>query len=171
MVRWLRWHCPPDRGFEIRALAIWGRERYIGHGSSPQYWFSHVDGEETFFVSFKPLRPGIEPRTLVWKAAVLTITLGPPPTKCQTGIPSKKSHAFILRRFTSVILSVGCHLASNHNIPLYLISNTSLLKLIPREPVFYFMDGHGTISPGCCLSRSLLWCPEMANSSNRSLEK
>ena len=32
-----------------------------------------------FFVSFKPPRPEIEPRTLVWKAAVLTTTLGPPP--------------------------------------------------------------------------------------------
>ena len=31
------------------------------------------------FVSFKPPRPGNEPRTLAWKAAVLTTTLGPPP--------------------------------------------------------------------------------------------
>ena len=31
------------------------------------------------FVSFKPPRPGTEPRTLAWKAAVLTNTLGPPP--------------------------------------------------------------------------------------------
>ena len=31
------------------------------------------------FVSFKPPSPGTEPRTLAWKAAVLTITLGPPP--------------------------------------------------------------------------------------------
>ena len=37
------------------------------------------------FVSFKPPRPGTEPRTLAWKAAVLTTTLGPPPVgmKCQ----------------------------------------------------------------------------------------
>ena len=33
------------------------------------------------FVSFKPPRPGTEPRTLAWKAAVLTTTLGPPPKK------------------------------------------------------------------------------------------
>ena len=32
------------------------------------------------FVSFKPPSPGTEPRTLAWKAAVLTTTLGPPPT-------------------------------------------------------------------------------------------
>ena len=51
----------------------------LGHGGSPQYWLSHVDGEETFFVSFKLPRPGTEPRTLAWKAAVLTTTLGPPP--------------------------------------------------------------------------------------------
>ena len=31
------------------------------------------------FVSFKPPRPETEPRTLAWKAAVLTTTLGPPP--------------------------------------------------------------------------------------------
>ena len=31
------------------------------------------------FVSFKPPCPGTEPRTLAWKAAVLTTTLGPPP--------------------------------------------------------------------------------------------
>ena len=31
------------------------------------------------FVSFKPPRPGTEPRTLAWRAAVLTTTLGPPP--------------------------------------------------------------------------------------------
>ena len=53
----------------------------LGHGGSPQYWLSHVDGEETFFVSFKPPRPGTEPRTLACKAAVLTTTLGPLPSR------------------------------------------------------------------------------------------
>ena len=32
----------------------------------------------SIFVSFKPPRPGTEHRTLAWKAAVLTTTLGPP---------------------------------------------------------------------------------------------
>ena len=31
------------------------------------------------FVTFKPPRPGTEPQTLAWKAAVLTTTLGPLP--------------------------------------------------------------------------------------------
>ena len=44
----------------------------LGHGGSPKYCVSRVDGEETFFVSFKPPGPGNEPRTLVWKVAVLT---------------------------------------------------------------------------------------------------
>ena len=35
MVRWLRWHCPPDTGFEIRALAVWGRAHYISVTESP----------------------------------------------------------------------------------------------------------------------------------------
>ena len=36
MVRWLRWHCPPDTGFEIRALAVWGRERYLSVTEAPR---------------------------------------------------------------------------------------------------------------------------------------
>ena len=36
----------------------------LGHGGSPQYRLSHVDGEETFLVSLKPPRPGTEPRAL-----------------------------------------------------------------------------------------------------------
>ena len=56
----------------------------LGHGGSPKYWLSHVDGEETFFVSFKPPRSGTAPRTLASKAAVLTTTLGPPPRRCGT---------------------------------------------------------------------------------------
>ena len=40
------------------------------------------------FVSFKPPRPGTEPRTLAWKAAVLTTTLGPPPIFCLHAIGS-----------------------------------------------------------------------------------
>ena len=39
------------------------------------------------FVSFKPPSPGTEPRTLAWKAAVLTTTLGPPRGMC-TAPPS-----------------------------------------------------------------------------------
>ena len=40
------------------------------------------------FVSLKPPRPGTEPGTLAWKAAVLTTTLGPPP---HTHIKRKQS--------------------------------------------------------------------------------
>ena len=39
--------------------------------------FTHGWGRD-IFVSLKPPRPGTGPRTLAWKAAVLTTTLGPP---------------------------------------------------------------------------------------------
>ena len=39
------------------------------------------------FVSFKPPRPGTEPRTLAWKAAVLATTLGLPPLVGQAPEP------------------------------------------------------------------------------------
>ena len=35
MVRWMRWHCPPDTGFEIRALAVWGRAGYFSVTEAP----------------------------------------------------------------------------------------------------------------------------------------
>ena len=41
--------------------------------------FTRGWGRNTFFF-FKPPRPGTEPRTLAWKTAVLTTTLGPRPT-------------------------------------------------------------------------------------------
>ena len=50
-----------------------------GHGGSPQYWLWEVDGEETILFLTQFPRPGTEPRTLAWKAAVLTTTLGPRP--------------------------------------------------------------------------------------------
>ena len=36
MVRWLRWHCPPDTRFENRALAVWGRARYLSVTEAPR---------------------------------------------------------------------------------------------------------------------------------------
>ena len=80
MVRWLRWHCPPDTGFEIRA---WRSETEHATSRSRRLptilTFTRGWGRNNF-VSFKPPRPGTEPRTLAWKAAVLTTTLGPPPS-------------------------------------------------------------------------------------------
>ena len=51
----------------------------LGHGGSPQYWVFTRGWGRNSVVSFKLHRPGTEPRTLAWKAAVLTTTLGPPP--------------------------------------------------------------------------------------------
>ena len=47
------------------------------------------------FVSFKPPRPGTEPRTLAWKAAVLTTTLGPPSPESDV-----KQYSLILSNIT-----------------------------------------------------------------------
>ena len=47
------------------------------------------------FVSLKPPRPGTEPRTLAWKAAVLTTTLGPPPILENTIVNTKIMHLLL----------------------------------------------------------------------------
>ena len=67
MMRWMRWHCPPDTGFEIQALAVWGRARYLSVTKAPHNTEFHTWMGKKKFVSFKPPTLGTEPRTLAWK--------------------------------------------------------------------------------------------------------
>ena len=63
MVRWMRWHCPSDTGFEIWALAVWGRARNLSLTEAPHSnAFLRVSGEETFLFHWKlKARVGFEP--------------------------------------------------------------------------------------------------------------
>ena len=63
--------------------------------------FTRVWGRN-IFVSFKPQRPGTEPWTLAWKAAVLTTTLGPPPCSPDTGFEIQTLEAWARARYFSV---------------------------------------------------------------------
>ena len=65
----------------MRWMAVWGRARYLSVTEAPHNTEFHTWMRKKHFVSFKPPRPGTEPRTLAWKAAVLTTTLGPPPNR------------------------------------------------------------------------------------------
>ena len=59
MVRWLRWHCPPDTGFEIRALAVWGRARYLSVTEAPHNTNFHTwMGKKQFFCFFQTAETG-----------------------------------------------------------------------------------------------------------------
>ena len=45
----MRWHCPPDREFEIRVLTVWGRARYLSVTDAPHNIESlRINREETF---------------------------------------------------------------------------------------------------------------------------
>ena len=58
MVRWLRWHCPPDTGFEIRALAVWGRARYLSVTEAPHNTDFHTWMEKKHFCFFETAETG-----------------------------------------------------------------------------------------------------------------
>ena len=34
-LKMVRWHCPPDTGFEIQTLEAWGRARYLPVTEAP----------------------------------------------------------------------------------------------------------------------------------------
>ena len=58
MVRWLRWHCPPDTGFEIRALAVWGRARYLSVTEAPHNTDFHTWMGKKHFCFFETAETG-----------------------------------------------------------------------------------------------------------------
>ena len=58
MVRWLRWHRPPDTGFEIRALAVWGRARYLSVTEAPHNTDFHTWMGKKHFCFFQTAETG-----------------------------------------------------------------------------------------------------------------
>ena len=58
MVRWLRWHCPPDTGFEIRTLAVWGRARYLSVTEAPHNTNFHTWMGKKHFCFFQTADTG-----------------------------------------------------------------------------------------------------------------
>ena len=49
MVRWIKWHYPPDTALEIWILAVWSRERCLSDtNASHNTGYLRVSGEETF---------------------------------------------------------------------------------------------------------------------------
>ena len=70
LLRIVRWHCPPDTRFEIGALAVWGRARYLSVTKTHHNIKSlRVRGEETFCF-FEIWRPewGSNPRSPTFQA-------------------------------------------------------------------------------------------------------
>ena len=66
----MRWHCPPDTDFEIRALTVWGRARYLSVTDAlHNIELLRVGGEETFCI-FETRRPewGSIPRSPTFQA-------------------------------------------------------------------------------------------------------
>ena len=79
MVRWSRWHCPPDTGFEIRALAVWGRARYLSVTEAPHNTDFHTWMGKKHFCFFQTAETGNRTPSSGVKGSVLTTTLGPRP--------------------------------------------------------------------------------------------
>ena len=57
-MRWLRWHCPPDTGFEIRSLAVWGRARYLSVTEAPHNTDFHTWMGKKHFCFFETAETG-----------------------------------------------------------------------------------------------------------------
>ena len=98
------------------------------------------------FVSFKPPRPGTEPRTLAWKAAVLTTTLRPPPHR----------KVIIFCWWLCIFANSSHSLFIVEYIPIWLILN--YLKIKQSQPTYFkFISLHNSVAGWkckikCCLN-------------------
>ena len=54
----MRWYCPPDTGFEIRVLAVWGRARYFSVTEAPQNTDFYTWMEKKHFCFFQTAETG-----------------------------------------------------------------------------------------------------------------
>ena len=54
----MRWHCPPDTRFEIRALAVWGRARCLSVTEVPHKTEFHTWMGKKHFCFFQPAETG-----------------------------------------------------------------------------------------------------------------
>ena len=113
MVRWLRWHCPPDTGFEIRALAVWGRARYLSVTEAPHNTNFHTWMGKKQFCFFQTAETG----NRTPDAGMLTTTLGPPPWRWANskhrlrgsgGMPPGIFVLFLATNWCSLVDSGGC---------------------------------------------------------------
>ena len=86
---WMRWHCPPDTGFEIRVMVVWGRARYLSVTEAPHNTeYLRVSGKETFcFFETWMTEWGSNPRspTFLAEAALTTDVVS---TSQQRHVPS-----------------------------------------------------------------------------------
>ena len=80
MLRWIRWHCPWDTGFDIRALAVWDPARYLSVVEASHNTESLcVRGEETFVSLKLECHSRVRTRVLrLSKQSALTTAPGPP---------------------------------------------------------------------------------------------
>ena len=54
----MRCHCPPDTGFESRALAVWGRARYLSYTEAPHNTEFHTWMGKKHFYFFQTAGTG-----------------------------------------------------------------------------------------------------------------
>ena len=90
MVRWLRWHCPPDTGFEIRALAVWGRARYLSVTEAPHNTNFHTWMGKKHFCFFQTAETGNRtPNSGVKGSGANHYPRAPAPRTEDVGLPIK----------------------------------------------------------------------------------
>ena len=102
MVRWLRWYCPPDTGFEIRALAVWGRARYLSVTEAPHNTNFHTWMGKKQFCFFQTAETGNRtPDSGVKGSGANHYPRAPAPNECQIGSFSSEATVCIYRVLNS----------------------------------------------------------------------
>ena len=120
MVRWLRWHCPPDTGFEIRALAVWGRARYLSVTEAPHNTNFHTWMGKKQFCFFQTAETGNRTPDSGVKGSGANHYPRAPAHRCkgETGTSQHKSPhlARAFSRGLDAVTGTACALRDNYQI-------------------------------------------------------
>ena len=137
MVRWLRWHCPPDTGFEIRALAVWGRARYLSVTEAPHNTNFHTWMGKKHFCFFQTAETGNRTPNFGVKASganhyprapAQVVTKGVTPLSLGEGTVFKPNGEYVFRS--------NCHFLSASSRPI-------LFRVM--SPVFFNTSRYNTL--------------------------
>ena len=116
-VSMVKWHCPPDTGFEIWALVVWGQARYLSVTEVPQNieYLQVRRGKNIFFLWNLKARVGFEPASSDFPSRQETaLTFNPLPlhNECIFRICCRHDN-WLLSRFCDVFRRVIFHFLSS----------------------------------------------------------
>ena len=131
----MRWHCSPDTGFKIRALAVWGQARYLSVTEAPHNTDFHTRMGKKHFCFFETAETGNQtPNSGVKGSGVNHYTRAPAQkrrtSRIQCSINTNESYILSLKAKIKYLLSFNFQQALTAYWSCTTVHNISVLQFL-----------------------------------------